>query len=164
LLALLAEMQWLSSAIRARLLQAAVLLVYMIIAAAGPASGRLTPAALRGPNLWLLGLLAWSGLSAVLAPYPTVAFAEILRLVLGAGVYFAAAYVLRPHETRLLPYLLLGLGAAVGLWGLVEFGAGGNVSHDIILSVFRNHQNLGSFLVLLLPLGLALALDRDQAS
>ena len=164
LLALLAEMPWLSRPVRSHLLQAAVVLVYTLIAAAGPASGRLTLAALRGPSLWLLGLLAWSGLSAALAPYPAVAVAELLRLALGAGVYFVASSVLRPQETRLLPYLLLGLGAAVGLWGLVEFGAEGNFSTDAIHSLFGNHEQLGSFLVLLLPLGLALALDRDQDS
>jgi len=161
-LALLAEMPWLSRPVRSHLLQAAVVLVYTLIAAAGPASGRLPLAALRGPSLWLLGLLAWSGLSAFLAPYPTFAVAEMLRLALGAGVYFTAAYVLRPHETRLLPYLLLGLGAVVSLWGLVEFGAEGNFGTGAIHSLFGNHEQLGSFLVLLLPLGLALALDRAQ--
>lgn len=162
LLALLAEMPWLTRPVRAHLLQAAVVLIYTLIAGAGPASGRLTFAALRGPNLWLLGLLAWSTLSAARAPYPAFAVAEMLRLALGAGVYFTAAYVLRPHETRLLPYLLLGLGAAVGLYGLIQFGAEGNFSTDVITSLFGNHESLGSFLVLLLPLGLALGLDREQ--
>lgn len=162
LLALLAEMPWLSRPVRVYLLQAAVVLVYTLIAAAGPASGRLSFAALRGPSLWLLGLLVWSALSAARAPYPTFAVAEMLRLALGAGVYFTAAYVLRPQETRLMPYLLLGLGAAVSLHGLIEFGSAGNASKDVIVSVFHNHENFGSFLVLLLPLGLALALDRKQ--
>ena len=163
-LALLAEMPWLSRPVRSHLLQAAVVLVYTLIAAFGPASGRLPWAALRGPSLWLAGLLAWSALSAVRAPYPAFAAAEMLRLALGAGVYFAAAYVLRPHETRLLPYWLLGLGAVVGLYGLVGFGAEGNFRTDGITSLFGNHEQFGSFLVLLLPLGLALALDRDQES
>ena len=161
-LALLAEMPWLSRPVRSHLLQAAVVLVYTLIAAFGPASGRFPLAALRGPSLWLAGLLAWSALSAVRAPYPAFAAAEMLRLALGAGVYFAAAYVLRPHETRLLPYWLLGLGAAVGLYGLIQFGAEGNLSTDVITSIFGNHETLGSFLVLLLSLGLALALDREQ--
>ncbi len=164
LLALLAEMQWLTRPVRAHLLQAAVVLVYTLIAAAGPASGRLTLAALRGPNVWLLGLLAWCALSAVRAPYPTFAVAEMLRLLLGAGVYFTATHVLRPHETHFLPYLLLGLGAAVGLYGLIQFGIDANFTTTVILSVFGNHENLGSFLVLLLPLGLALALEREQRS
>lgn len=163
LLALLAEMPWLTRPIRTHLLQAAVVLVYTLIVGAGPVA-RLTLAALRGPTLWLLGLLAWCVLSAVLAPYPAFAVAEMLRLALGAGVYFTAAYVLRPHETRFLPYLLLGLGAAVGVYGLVEFGADGNFSTGVIHSIFGNHEQLGSFLILLLPFGLALALDRAQTS
>ena len=40
-LALLAEMPWLSRPVRSHLLQAAVVLVYTLIAAFGPASGRL---------------------------------------------------------------------------------------------------------------------------
>ena len=163
-LALLAEMPWLSRPVRSHLLQASVVLVYTLIAAAGPAPGRLSLGTLRGPSLWLVELLAWSGLSAALAPYPAFAVAELLRLALGAGVYFVAAYVLRPHEARLLPLLLLGLGAAVGAYGLVQFGAEGNLSTEVITSLFGNHEQLGSFLVLLLPLGLALALDRDQDS
>jgi len=93
-LALLAEMPWLSRPIRSHLLQAAAVLVYTLIAAAGPASGRLPLAALRGPSLWLLGLLAWSGLSAVLAPYPTFAVAEMLRLALGTALVLGAAGLL----------------------------------------------------------------------
>lgn len=106
LLTLLAEMPWLSRLVRSHLLQAAVVLVYTLIAAAGPASGRLTLAALRGPSFRLLSLLAWSG--------------------------------------------------------LVQFGAEGNFSTDAIHSLFGKHEQLGPFLVLLLPLGLAL--DRDQDS
>ncbi len=155
-------MPWLSRPLRSHLLQAAVVLIYTLIAAAGPASGRVTRDSLRGPSLWLLGLLAWSGLSAALAPYPAFAASELLRLALGAGVYFVAAHVLRPHEARLLPLFLLGLGAAVGLYGLIEFGAEGNFGTGAIHSVFGNHEQLGSFLVLLLPLGLALALDRSE--
>lgn len=160
--ALLAEMPWLSRPVRSHLLQAAVVLVYTLIAAAGPASGRLTRADWRGPGCWLAALVAWSALCAVRAPFPAFAAAEMERVALGAGVFFVAAFVLRPPETRLLPLLLLALGAAVGLGGLVEFGAVGSGGGDPIHSVFGNHEQLGSFLVVLLPLGLALALDRDQ--
>jgi len=162
--ALLAEMPWLPRPVRSHLLQAAVVLVYTLIAAAGPASGRLTRADWRGPGLWLAGLVAWSALSALRAPFPAFAAAEMERVALGAGVFSVAAFVLRPAETRLLPFFLLGLGAAVGVGGLVEFGVEGAGGADVIHSVFGNHEQLGSFLVLLLPLGLALALDREQDS
>ena len=163
-LALLAEMPWVSRPVRSHLLQAAVVLVYTLIAAAGPASGRLARADWRGPGLWLAALVAWSALCALRAPFPAFAAAEMERVALGAGVFFLAAFVLRPGETRLLPFFLLGLGAAVAVGGLVEFGAGGIGSADAIHSVFGNHEQLGSFLVLLLPLGLALGLDREQAA
>ena len=162
LLGLLAEMPWLSRLVRTRLLQADVVLVYVGIAAAGTAGVRWTSALLRGPCPWVVGLLVWAVLSAARAPYPAFAVAELLRLALGAGVFFAAAFVLRPHETCLLPYPLLGLGVGVGLYGLVEFGILGDSGTGVTNSVFGNHEQLGSFLVLLFPPALALALDREQ--
>ena len=117
---------------------------------------------LRGPNLWLLWLLAWSAFSAVTAPYHAFAIAEILRLALGAGVYFAAAYVLRPPEVRLLPYFLICLGAAVGLYELTQFGQTLDTSGAATNSIFGNHEQLGSSLALLLAPALALALDRER--
>ena len=83
-----------------------------LIAAAGPNEGRAAILLRRQLNPWALALLAWAGLCACLTPYPAFAIAEFLRLALGTGVYFAAAYVLRPQETRLLPYVVLGLGTA----------------------------------------------------
>jgi O-antigen ligase len=162
LVALLAEMPWIPRPIRAVLLPADVVLLYTLIAAAGPASGRLPFRILRGPNLWLLGLLAWSAFSAVTAPYHAFAIAEILRLALGAGVYFAAAYVLRPQEVHLLPFFLIGLGAMVGLYELAQFGQTLDTSGAETNSIFGNHEQLGSFLALLLAPALALALDRDR--
>ena len=162
LIALLSEMPWLSRLVRTRLLQGDVVLLYVGIAAAGTAGGHWTAFLRRGPSPWLLGLLAWAILSAARAPYPAFAVAELLRLALSAGVLFAAAFVLRPHETRLLPYPLLGLGVGVGLYGLIEFGVLGDSGTGVISSVFGNHEQLGSFLVLLFPPALALALDREQ--
>ena len=162
LLALLAEMPWLARSTRAILLPTDVVLLYTLIAAAGTAPERPRASLLRGPNFWLLALLAWSALSAFFAPYPAFAVAEILRLALGAGVYFAAAFVLRPHEARLLPYFLIVWGAAVGLYGLVQFGQTLDTSGAETNSLFGNHEQLGSFLALLFAPALALSLDRER--
>ena len=100
LVALLAEMPWVPRPVRAVLLPADVVLLFTLIAAAGPASDRTLRSYLSGPNVWLLALLVWAAFCAALSPYRAFAVAEGLRLALGAGVYYAAAYMLRPHETR----------------------------------------------------------------
>ncbi len=161
-LALLAEMPWIPRSVRSLLLSADVVLLFTLIAASGTASGRDLRSYFAGPNLWLIALLLWAALCAVLSPYRTFAVAEGLRLLLGAGVYFTAAYVLRPDETRLLPVFLISLGALVGLYGLVQFGQSLDTSGISTNSIFGNHEQLGSFLTLLFAPALALALDKDR--
>lgn len=163
LIALLAEMPWIPRSARALLLPADVALLYTLIAAAGTASGRSLRSYLTGPNLWLLALLLWALLCGVLSPYRAFAIAEVLRLALGIGVYFVAAYVLRPFETRLFPYCLIGFGAAVGLYEMLQFGEAVSSAGDGANSIFGNHEQLGSFLTLLFAPALALALDRERS-
>jgi O-antigen ligase len=155
-------MPWLSRLVRSRLLSGDLVLLAALIAGAGTAAGRLSWGALRGPNAWLIAVLAWSAGSAWAAPYPVFAIAEMLRLALGGGVYFAAAFVLRPAEVRLLPLFLICLGAAVGLYELTQFGQSLDSSGVDTNSIFGNHEQLGSFLTLLLAPALALALDRER--
>ena len=162
LVALLAEMPWVPRPVRTVLLPADVVLLFTLIAAAGPASGRTLRSYLSGPNVWLLALLVWAAFCAALSPYRAFAVAEGLRLALGAGVYYAAAYMLRPHETRFLPYALIVFGAAVGGYGLVQFGQTLNAAGGDTNSVFGNHEQLGSFLTLLFAPALALALGRER--
>jgi len=160
-IAFLAEMPWLTRPTRTLALQVDVVLTFTLAAAAAPAE-RWLSVVRRGINPWILALLAWCCLCAFRAPYHAFAMAELLRLVLGAGVYFLAAYVLRPQETRLLPYVLIGLGAAVGLYGIIEFGSGVRLSDGEVHSIFGNHEQFGSLLALLFPPALALALDRER--
>ena len=162
LLALLAEMPWLARSTRALILPADVVLLYTLIAAAGTVPGRLTRAAFRGPNLWLLALLAWSALCAAISPYHAFAVAEILRMALGAGVYFAVVSVLRPYEVHLLPLFLIGLGAVVSLYEMIQFSQTLSTAGGQTNSIFGNHEQLGSFLTLLFAPALALALDRER--
>ncbi len=163
LVALLAEMPWVPRPLRPLLLQAAVVGLFTGIAAAGLAETRPLRAYGRGLNIWILGLLAWSIVYALLSPYWAFAVAEGLRLLLGAGVYFAAAYVLTPREARALPLALIGAGALVAAGGLFQFGAGLGVRGDEVTSIFGNHEQLGSFLALLFVPALAQALDTRQA-
>ena len=163
LVALLAEMPWVPRPQRTLLLQAAVVLLFTGIAAAGTAEARPLKAYLRGPNGWILGLLAWCLVCALLSPYRAFAVAEGLRVLLGAGVYFAAGYVLTPREVRALPQALIGAGALVAMGGLFQFGAGLEARGDEVTSIFGNHEQFGSFLALLFVPALALALDTKTA-
>ena len=162
LVALLAEMPWVPRPVRTVLLPADVVLLFTGIAAAGTASGRTLRSYLSGPNLWLLALLVWVAFCAALSPYRAFAVAELLRLALGAGVYFTAAYVLRSHETCFLPYCLISFGALIGGYELVQFGQTLNTAGNDTNSIFGNHEQLGSFLTLLFAPALALALDRER--
>ena len=161
LVALLAEMPWVPRPQRTFLLQAAVVGLFTGIAAAGTAEARPVRAYGRRSNGWLLGLLAWSALCALLSPYRAFAVAEGLRVLLGAGVYFAAAFVLTPREVRALPLALICTGALVAAGGLFQFGAGLETRTNEVTGIFGNHEQFGSFLALLFPPALALALDTN---
>ncbi len=164
LVALFAEMPWVPRPLRTFLLQGAVVGLFTGIAAAGAAEARPLRAYGRGLNGWIVGLLAWAVVCALLSAYRAFAVAEGLRLLLGAGVYFAAAYVLTPREVRALPLALIGAGALVAAGGLFQFGAGLETRTNEVTSIFGNHEQLGSFLALLFVPALALALDTKSAS
>lgn len=159
IIAFLAEMPWLSRPVRTWLLQGSTVALLTLLAAGGPYPVR--DSLRRGPNPLLLALLAWCLLSAVLAPFRTFAVAELLRLLLCGGVYFAASTGLTLREAPLAAYTVLLLGAAVALGGIVQFGSGQPLRQGEITSLFGNHEQFGSFLALLLPVALAFALDRE---
>ncbi len=169
-LALLSEMPWLSRPIRAHILQATVVAYSVFLAATGPYRERLGRSALRGPAPWLLALLAWCVLSVVLPPARAFgvadllrpyAVAELLRMLFCGGVFFAAAYGLRADDLRPVVYGALGLGTAVAIYGLALYGSEGNLSNDMT-SLFNSHEPAGSYIMLFLPVALALALDRNN--
>ena len=98
LLAFLSEMPWASRPVRIDTLYAAVVLLGTLIAAAGATSETWRAAVRLGPTPWIVALLAWCALSAGMAPFPAFALAEMLRLALGAGFYFTAAYSSQPRR------------------------------------------------------------------
>lgn len=158
-IAFLAEMPWLSRQVRAWLLQGDTVALLTLLAASGPYPVRGTLR--RGPNPLLLALLSWCLLSVALAPFRAFAVAELLRLLLCGGVYFAASTGLTLREVPLAAYTVLILGGAVALGGIVQFGSGQPLRQGEITSLFGNHEQFGSFLALLLPVALAFALDRE---
>lgn len=167
-LALLSEMPWLSRPVRAHILQATVVAYSVFLAATGPYRERLGRSALRGPAPWLLALLAWCVLSVVLPPARAFgvadllrpyAVAELLRILFCGGVFFAAAYGLRARDLSFAVFGVLLLGAAVAVYGFVQFSSTINLGAEVT-SVFNSHEPFGSFLMLMLPVSLAFALDR----
>lgn len=167
-LALLSEMPWLSRIVRAHILQGLVVAFAVFLAVAGHAQEDLRAALRRGAAPWLLALLAWCvvnvvfpparafGADVLLRPY---AVAELLRLFLCAAVFFAAAYGLRARDLSLALFGVLLLGAAVAVYGFVQFSSTINLGAEVT-SVFNSHEPFGSFLMLMLPVALAFALDR----
>lgn len=167
-LALASEVTGLSRTIRAHILQVDVVAFFVLLAVAGPYREDLRRAAGRGPAPWLLALLAWCALLAFLPPARAFGVADLLRpFALGelvrmcfcGGVFFAAAYGLRANELRPVVFTVLSLGALVTLLELFQFGSG--PSNEVTV-LFGNHEQVGSYLMLLLPIAAALALDRGS--
>jgi len=121
----------------------------------------------RGPNPLLLALVAWSVVCFFIAAFPaatfrSVAAAELLRVVSGAAIFLTVAYGLpRARQILILLMGLLGLGVVIALFDYVQIGQASGLKEQIQKSVFGTHENVGSLLVLLLPVSLALALGAD---
>jgi O-antigen ligase len=92
---------------------------------------------------------------------PGLRRSELLRLILGAGVYVAAAYGLRPDQLRTAVAATLAFGVLMAVYGFFQFGSDTAAERGAIGGAFGNHENLGSFLLLLFVPALVLALDRS---
>ncbi len=118
----------------------------------------------RGPNPLLFALLAWSVVCFFVAAGSSPAFrapaaAELLRIVSGVAIFLLVGYAL-PRARQLL-ILLIGLftfGVVISLFDYVQIGQAAGLKEQIQKSVFGTHENVGSLLVLLLPVSLALGL------
>jgi len=168
-LAPLVETPWLPATIRALLLQALIgLLVILLgfLAIKRAYQPDIKTAIQRGPHPFLLALFLWCIISFCEAPYQSFAAAELLRIMLCFGVYIITAYGLRPSQVHptLGGIILLGVGMAV--CGLLQFGAaqtnGDQYKFDRTLGLFGDNENLGSFLMLLLPLAFLPAINRGN--
>ena len=113
-----------------------------------------------GPNLPLVLLVAWAGLS-FLTNTPTVgtgralAQAELIRLGAGAIIFFAVVYRASSRDhLKLLSYLLLAGGVIAALAGLVTYSES---EKNVATAFFPNAQLLAAFLVLLLPVAIVFA-------
>ena len=170
ILGLLAEMPWLARSVRAHLLQ---VIVVAIVALIGVCAGRATRVTardlLQGASPWLLAVLAWAVLltlfppsrsfhvSQLLAPF---ALSELLRLIFCFGVYYAAAYCLRTNEIAIVIVGVLIVGSLIAFYAMYQYATGtDNISTS---SIFGNHEQSGSYIMLLLLVPLSVAISRTS--
>ena len=119
------------------------------------------------PGLFVLLVLLWSLFCFFHSPYPSFAFAEWLRIIFCFGLFAAAAYGLDKQQVRKVVVGLVVLGAGMATDGLLQYGvarsAGGTDAFGYMFGLFGDSENLGSFLMLLLPLAIQQALDQTNS-
>lgn len=169
-LSFLAEMPWIGRSIRVHVLQALIVGFFVLLSFFGQSWENIPQALRRGPNVWILLLLLWCILDVLFPPTASLGFgslmrpfavSEMLRLVYCAGIFFTVAYCLREEE--LLPLItgMLILGGGVAFYALYQFGSQDSVN-TMIASVFGNHEQAGSVLMILLPIAVALSFGRES--
>lgn len=118
----------------------------------------------RGPTPFFFLLLLWAGFCLYMSPYKALAVGDMLRVIAGVGAYFLAAYTLKtPHQVGGTVAGLLFVGVAISLWDLMHLGQQGGLNKSLSTqnSAFGTHENVGSLIVLMVPLALSFALHAD---
>ena len=116
-------------------------------------SSSFSPAA-RAPFWFLLALLLWALISCLSAPSP---FAVQGMLLLGAGILIAgvtAAQATHPSRILLVVASVLLPAVLAALTGFAQLGEG----KPLAVGVLQDHQLFGAFLLISVPLCLALCL------
>ena len=110
-----------------------------------------------GANVPVLVFLALALVSWVMSPQKTLGALEVLRIGAGVLLYFVIGYQFRRSEylSRLADTILF-LSVSVSLIGFYQFSAG---DQSRAVGPFSDHQLFGSFLMLLLPIVVAIALN-----
>jgi len=130
-------------------------------------AGHLRKALTSGPNAALAALALLSLISCAFSPYKAFSWMETMRVGFGVLLYFVMVYHLRGKDQ--LQTLTDGLLLVTGIVSLLGFAQMGTdmlrVSSDNRMQgTFGSHELLGSFLMLMLPLALALGLtERGDA-
>ncbi len=130
-------------------------------------AGKLRKALTSGPNGALALLALLSLISCAFSPYKAFSWMETMRVGFGILLYFVMVYHLRGKDQ--LQTLTDGLLLVTGVVSLLGFAQMGTdmlrVSSDNRMQgTFGSHELLGSFLMLMLPLALALGLtERGDA-
>jgi O-antigen ligase len=142
-------------------LLALALLTLVLLQASVPRSAEGVMRFLRiGPHQPILMLVLYGAVSWYRSPAPALSAAEWLRLACGAGLYFVITTVVRQQsQVRTLVGTLTAVAIVTSLIGLSSYSPSEPTS---ISSTFGNGQLLSGFLLLLMPLLLALAFNQEQ--
>jgi O-antigen ligase len=127
------------------------------------ALGRIKQNITAGPNLPLVLLVGMAAVSCACSPrsFERFSVTETLRIAFCAVLYFVVVYCLRgSRQLMMLINGLLLVTAVVSLVGLAQM----TVENAAVASTFGTHDMLGSFLMLMLPIALALGLAEQVES
>jgi O-antigen ligase len=103
-----------------------------------------------GPNLPVLLLVLYGGVSWVRSPLPGMSAVEWWRLASGAALYIVVAHALsRREQLQSVLDVLIGVAILASVLGFLSIG---RVEATRITGTFGNSQLLAGFLLLLLPL------------
>jgi O-antigen ligase len=124
-------------------------------------SEQLRTFAATSANVPLLLFVGWVALSAALAPHKIFGIQYLLQIGAGALLYFAVAYQFRQSKhLSLLADALLFLALVVSIGGLAQYQL---LDQERASALFGNAQPLASFVMLLLPVVVALAISDKNA-
>jgi O-antigen ligase len=155
----LAEMPWIPNPWPVRILQGTLLGALFIVIAVATFQERFQTMLLRGPTPWMLALTAWHFYGILNAPDSKWALARCLLILIGLSVYIIAGFGLKSDTIRWVATAAIGIGVAQSLLGFAQFGQDQSASRGAIFASFGNHESLGSFLLILIPPAIALALQ-----
>ncbi|HTE19569.1 MAG TPA: O-antigen ligase family protein, partial [Armatimonadota bacterium] len=148
-------------AVKAFTLEVVAIVLAVLIVSRGDWTGqRVRAALLAGPNLAILGFVAWIGISAAVTNLPSFGRYEAMRHLGGALIYFVVVYGISIR--RQLDRLLLAIALAAGAASLLAFLNYGESDIERAHGAFRNSQLLAGFLCLVFPVVLITWRSADQ--
>jgi len=143
-------------AFRGPLAQAGTGVLWLLLAICGGFRDAMPVALRRGPNPFIAGLAVWSLVAFFVAPYRAPAAADLLRVWGGVAAFYVAAYALPSSRSVIRAATgLVVIGCALALTDFARLGAGGGVTTGFQYSFFATHEDVGSLMLLLVPLALA---------
>jgi len=113
---------------------------------------------LTGPNLPILAMVLFAGISFMIGPVNKwLTVHELVRVIVCAAIYFGVSYNLQ-GRLKLMTDMLLVSSAMVAAYGLAGVGDKDLSQTAGITGSFGTHETLGSFLMLMLPMTASIAI------
>jgi O-antigen ligase len=170
IIALLSEMNWISHPIRIHLFEAAIIGYFVYIALNWSERSSNWKDLWTGSNFWMFLTLLWCifltvfppsrayGADRILRPF---ALLELARITFCFGIFVGACYLLKPNELRTVALSCTILGSGAALYAISLIGSP-DIPGDQLTGIFGNHEQIGSFLAVLFPIALSLAINPTQ--